>query len=212
MRGTKKEVTTLIFDLGNVITKPQDQTYAEKMRSILAPEISSETFTTAYYARRRDYDRGDVDHRNYWRSVAEELGVPSPEGRFDELRDADLKSWFNIDEDMVNYLREIRGRARHLVLLSNIHRDGVEFLESHFPWKELFESRVYSCEHRVNKPDAEIFRIAVSKVGESPENCLFVDDLAENIEGGRSAGLNAIQFFGLARLKTELADGYKIRS
>ncbi|MDA8427245.1 MAG: HAD family phosphatase [Treponema sp.] len=207
-----KEITTLLFDLGNVITKPQDASYAEKMRSILAPGLSQERFLEAYYARRRDYDRGDIDYRVYWSRVAEELGLPVPEDRFEELRDADLKSWFNIDEAMVDYLREIRGRARHLVLLSNIHRDGVEYLESNFPWKDLFESRVYSCEHRVNKPHAEIFQIALAEVGERPENCLFVDDLSENIEGGRSAGLNAIQFVGLARLKSELADGYVIRS
>jgi putative hydrolase of the HAD superfamily len=207
-----KEITTLLFDLGNVITRPQDASYAGKMRSILAPDRPMEVFFPAYYASRPDYDRGDIDYRQYWRRVALELGVPVPEGRFEELRDADLRSWFNIDDDMVDYLREIRGRARHLVLLSNIHWDGVEYLESHFPWKDLFESRVYSCEHRVNKPQAEIFRIAVSKVGENPENCLFVDDLAENIEGDRSAGLNAIQFVGLARLKSELAEGYVIRS
>ncbi|HUW40625.1 MAG TPA: HAD family phosphatase [Rectinemataceae bacterium] len=207
-----KEITTLLFDLGNVITKPQDAAYAEKMRSILAPELSQERFLEAYYARRRDYDRGEIDYRAYWSRVAEELGVPAPEGSFDELRDADLRSWFNIDEAMLDYVRQLGGKARHLVLLSNIHWDGVDYLESHFDWKDMFDSRVYSCAHKVNKPHAEIFRIALATVGARPENGLFVDDLAENIAGGRSAGLNAIQFFDLAHLRRELEDGYLIRS
>ncbi|MGO8694959.1 MAG: HAD family hydrolase [Rectinemataceae bacterium] len=207
-----KEITTLLFDLGNVITKPQDLSFVERMRSIIAPDASIEGFLAAYGAPRRDYDRGDIDYRQYWRRVAQELGVPAPEGSFEKLRDADLKSWFNIDAGMVDYIREIRGRARHLVLLSNIHWDGVEYLESHFSWKDLFESRIYSCEHKVNKPHAEIFRIALSKIDERPENCLFVDDLSENIEGGRSAGLHTIQFVGLAQLKREVAGGYHILS
>jgi len=206
------EISTLFFDLGNVITKPQDAEYAERMRWLIGDKLAMSDFTEAYFACRPDYDRGVLDHRQYWRQVADRLGVQIPEGAFEKLLEADLKSWFNINEDMVDYIRELRGRVRHLVLVSNIHWDGVDYLERQFAWKDLFESRVYSCEHKVNKPQAEIFRIALSKVGEGPESCLFIDDLAENVEGARSVGLHAIQYADLAQLKREIGKQYLLRT
>lgn len=205
-----KAIITLLFDLGNVLTKPQDPSYVEVMRSLMGGNVAMGDFVEAYAAHRSGYDRGDIDHRRYWAQVAERLGAAISDMTFARLLEADLKSWFNINEEMIDLVRELKGRVRHIGLVSNIHWDGVRYLERSFAWKDLFEVRVYSCEHRVNKPRPEIFGIALSKLAERPENCLFVDDLQENVEGARGAGLHAIRFTDLERLRTEMERGFTL--
>lgn len=45
----------------------------------------------------------------------------------------------------------------------------------------------------------------MTRLGISPEEALFVDDLLENVEGAKSAGLHAIQFEGFDAFRAALA-------
>jgi rhodanese-related sulfurtransferase len=44
----------------------------------------------------------------------------------------------------------------------------------------------------VRKPDAEAFRVAARGLGLEPEACVFVDDLATNVEAAREVGMRAV--------------------
>ncbi|HTX73038.1 MAG TPA: HAD family phosphatase [Rectinemataceae bacterium] len=205
-----KTVTTVLFDLGNVLTLPQDQLQVERMRALVGAAVPLGDFRTAYEACRRDYDGGLIDYREYWRRVAARLEVELPDSLLPTLRDTDLRSWFNINPEMLRYVGRLHDAARHLVLISNIHQDGAEYLERSYAWKDLFAKRIYSCEHRVNKPDARIFRIALAAVDAAPEESLLVDDLPENVLGGRQVGLNAIRFTDVGDLRRKMSRSYRV--
>ena len=57
---------------------------------------------------------------------------------------------------------------------------------------ELFDGVVISGEVGLNKPQPEIFRLGAERVGLSPEECVFVDDLRENCEGAEAVGMTAV--------------------
>ena len=44
------------------------------------------------------------------------------------------------------------------------------------------------------KPDPQVFHRALERLGFLPEESFFVDDMAENVEGARSAGLRGAVF------------------
>jgi FMN phosphatase YigB (HAD superfamily) len=46
----------------------------------------------------------------------------------------------------------------------------------------------------VLKPDPAAFRAAAAELGEDPRRCLFVDDLAANLDGARAVGMSAQLF------------------
>jgi HAD superfamily hydrolase (TIGR01509 family) len=54
------------------------------------------------------------------------------------------------------------------------------------------------------KPSAEIFQKAVEIAGHRPEECLFIDDLAANVEGARQCGIEALQFVSAEQLERDL--------
>jgi putative hydrolase of the HAD superfamily len=56
----------------------------------------------------------------------------------------------------------------------------------------LFDAEVRSGEEGLRKPEPEIYRLAARRLGVSPEECVFVDDIPSNVEGARAVGMWAI--------------------
>ena len=54
------------------------------------------------------------------------------------------------------------------------------------------------------KPDRAIYEYAASLTGCKPGAILFIDDLVENVEGARAAGLDTVHFRGFQALLVEL--------
>jgi 2-haloalkanoic acid dehalogenase type II len=87
-------------------------------------------------------------------------------------------------EDVLPTLQVLRERYR-LGLLSN----GNSYPE-HCGLDGIFQSVVFSQEHRIEKPDPAIFRIAFRELGCSEIELLHVGDSLENdVEGAHGAGI-----------------------
>lgn len=211
-----REVSALVLDFGNVITLPPDEGAFDRMAELLtggdsrAADFRAAEFRAAYAASRSEYDRGALSAHEYWRLVGKSLGREPSSGETEKLRALDVAAWFRFDPAMVGWLSAIRPSVRRLALLSNINDDGVEALRRMAPWLGTFDLLVLSCEHKVVKPDAAIFGILVDRLGVEPGGCLFVDDIAANVEGARAAGLNAHRYEGLAGLQAELGERYRL--
>jgi putative hydrolase of the HAD superfamily len=57
---------------------------------------------------------------------------------------------------------------------------------------ELFDVIVFSAEEGVKKPDPEIYRRALARLGVDPQEAIFVDDRLTNIAGAQQIGMQAI--------------------
>lgn len=55
------------------------------------------------------------------------------------------------------------------------------------------------------KPDPQVFHRALDRLGFSPEESFFTDDMPENVEGARAAGLSGSVFTTPAALEADLA-------
>ncbi|MBZ0137752.1 MAG: HAD-IA family hydrolase [Planctomycetes bacterium] len=70
---------------------------------------------------------------------------------------------------------------------------------------ELFRGQGVSYEFGEIKPEPGFYRRALEKLGTPAGETLFIDDLEQNVEGASEAGLIAIRFTGIGRLKEDLA-------
>ena len=61
-----------------------------------------------------------------------------------------------------------------------------------------------SGEENLTKPDAAIYHLALDRFGVAAEQCLFVDDRAENIAAGEARGIKGHLFVDAQRLEAEL--------
>jgi FMN phosphatase YigB (HAD superfamily) len=63
-----------------------------------------------------------------------------------------------------------------------------------FPELAHFDEVLEAAKLGPLKPDPAAFRRAAEAIGEPPERCLFVDDLAGNLSGAQSVGMATLLF------------------
>jgi putative hydrolase of the HAD superfamily len=102
---------------------------------------------------------------------------------------------------MIARARAVVGRGYRTALVTN---NVVEFRESWrkmLPADELFQVVVDSSEVRMRKPNPAIFRHTLALLGDvAPEECLFLDDAASNVEAAEKLGIRGVL------VKSDLAD------
>lgn len=81
-------------------------------------------------------------------------------------------------------------------MITNAWRSVRPALERHWRIADAFDPLVISAEVGLLKPDPGIYQLALQALGLPAGRVLFVDDFAENVEGARAAGLQALQFTG----------------
>ena len=67
-----------------------------------------------------------------------------------------------------------------------------------------FRGILVSGREHLAKPDATIYRLALERFGLKAEQCLFIDDRADNVAGADAVGMVGYQFEGADALRAEL--------
>jgi putative hydrolase of the HAD superfamily len=80
----------------------------------------------------------------------------------------------------------------------------VDFIRQQHPFLECFTHEFFSYELRHTKRERVTFLTVLYTLGRQASECVFIDDLAANIEVARSAGLRGIQFQDARQLTAEL--------
>jgi putative hydrolase of the HAD superfamily len=93
---------------------------------------------------------------------------------------------------MVDAVAQVRAGGIRTALLTNIPREAEPMWRALIPVDDLFEVIIDSSVVRLRKPDPEIFRLTCSRLGVEPHDCLFVDDLACNVEAAAALGIETI--------------------
>ena len=69
---------------------------------------------------------------------------------------------------------------------------------------QLLDGQVVSGEEHVVKPDPQIFNILLQRYDLRPEECIFTDDRADNVEGAIQLGIHGIVFQNAQQLRDEI--------
>jgi 2-haloacid dehalogenase len=69
---------------------------------------------------------------------------------------------------------------------------------------DLFSDIIVSGDENLMKPDAAIYELALDRFGVAAEQCLFIDDRLDNIEGAEALGIKGHHFQDAALLEAEL--------
>jgi putative hydrolase of the HAD superfamily len=95
-------------------------------------------------------------------------------------------------------------RGYRLLALSNTNPIHFALLEKNYPLLRHFNDFVLSYRVGAAKPEAKIYREAVARAHCAAGECLFIDDLAVNVDAARQHGIDAIQFYSAGQLEQEL--------
>jgi glucose-1-phosphatase len=201
MKLQKESVKVLLFDLGNVIINV-DFARAINVWSNYAnikPEVIKSRFSFDVSYER--HERGEITGAAYFASLRELLGA--------ELTDMQLEEgWNAIYQGEVPGIQTILNRAKQhfpLYVFSNTNPTHWAYACQHYAdVLGLFEKVFTSSELKKRKPHREAFEGVVKEMGVNAENILFFDDLLENVEGARAAGLQAVHVRSIADTKNAI--------
>ena len=120
-----------------------------------------------------------------------EKGVPHPE----EV------TWFleHIEEMSVprpeiwQQVVDLKEKGYRIYLLSNYSQEMIEKHTKGASFLKVLDGGVISYQIHAIKPDHEIYETLLKRYDLKPEECVFLDDRLENVEGGKRAGMEAVQ-------------------
>ncbi|KAI6196495.1 Bifunctional epoxide hydrolase 2 [Aphelenchoides besseyi] len=59
-------------------------------------------------------------------------------------------------------------------------------------WNQIFDVVVESAREGVRKPDPKIYEIMLERIGKKAEECIFIDDLKQNVDAAANLGFIGI--------------------
>ena len=94
---------------------------------------------------------------------------------------------------MADAVRQVKEAGYKTALLTNISRDGEAMWRGLIPVDDLFDIVIDSSKVGLRKPDPRIYELTCERLGVSPDRCMFIDDLACNVEAAAQLGMHTIQ-------------------
>lgn len=181
----------LLVDFGGVLTVPLERAFgALSVESGLDPRTALRLLATHEGARTAlgEHEVGRLDDEGFEDAFA--AAIAEVGGRV-EARGllARLAHHLDLDEPMVDLVREVRAAGVPVALVSNsLGRDCYARVDL----GELFDVTVISGQVGVRKPSRRIYAIAADRLGLAPEQCVMVDDLEHNLVGAARLGIRGI--------------------
>jgi len=182
----------VIFDYGNVLCHMQQPSDLEAMAQICG--IATPRLQELYWKFRLPYDRGDLTAQAYWQAVAGEAGLVFSQEQIAKLIWLDTQGWARPNEKTIKWAGQLRRAGLRLALLSNMPRDLSQYLVANGGWVPYFHHLTFSCDVRMVKPDPAIYQACLKSLEVAPEEVLFLDDLAPNIEAAEKLGIHSVLF------------------
>ena len=178
LRRTRTTVSTVLLDMGGVVIPTL-------FESTAVPGFpAGPTGDDAEY---RAVEQGREQERDYWARLARRR----PDIDIGALwRDCSLRA----GRGRRPSCGRLAGRVRVVAFTNDMaHWFGPDW-PARFPAVTRFDAVLEAAKLGVLKPDPEAFRAAADALGEDPRRCLFVDDLAANLDGARAVGMATTPF------------------
>jgi putative hydrolase of the HAD superfamily len=202
MSRAGRMVDAVIFDFGGVLTlsgpiREELHRYERQLdlpRDTIVQAIGSGPSWEAA-------STGAMAESDYWAQVAADFAprLPPAFGRFQH----GTLPYEELDPRVAALVREMRGQVK-TGLLSNATISLAGYLRRLPGVSGLFDDIVISAEVGLRKPDLEIYRLTVQRLGVEANRAVMIDDKARNTLAAQAAGMYAIVYVSPDQLRQEL--------
>ena len=195
-------IKTVIFDIGNVLTGFcwkeyfDSLPYSNEVKERLGKAtVLSETW--------KEYDKGVMSDEEILDAfVRNDTGIEK------EIREslADISGMLVRYDYAIPWIKSLKENGYRVLVLSNFSLKAVTECAAALDFLPYTDGGILSYQDNVIKPQPEIYELLLSRYGLVPEECVFMDDLEENIKGAANAGIRTILFRNEKQAKEELRE------
>jgi glucose-1-phosphatase len=193
-----KQISTVLFDLGNVLAYIDFSAFWHDLGFLRAEEIVP--FKEEYTALTLQYETGYIstdDYLNGLRTVFNnKFAIVQLEQAFSCIIQQPVEGM----ADIVKRVSTIHQTA----LVSNTNEIHYRLSLTKFEALKILHKHYLSYQLRVMKPAHGFYEAIIKDQGIHPSQILFIDDLETNVKAAKSAGMQAVKFEGTVQLETNL--------
>jgi putative hydrolase of the HAD superfamily len=194
-------IRVVISDLGRVVLWFDNNIFLRKLAAIAGrpfDEVKAAVHGNLDLVHR--FDAGALTPEDFRRAVCAIAGKDIDPGTFSAIY-VDI---FTLNTPVVGLLKRVKEAGYTTVLLSNTDPERFVFVRRRFPEIFFFDDYVLSYEVRLIKPDPAIYLEAARRARGKPGECVFIDDMDENVQSAVEAGFHAIHYLPDTDLEAEL--------
>ena len=195
-------IKNIVFDIGSVLV---DFRWRALMQDLHISQQVTDRFDKSVFGSCwwHDLDHGTIDEAEAVKRLREDNIEFCDE--FDQV-------WENRDKLVdpfdysVPWISSLKDRGYHVYLLSNYPKDifTLHAKNGSFPFLDHVDGKVVSGFVQMIKPDADIYEYLMDTYSLKAEECIFIDDREENIQGAINVGMHGIVFHNYEQASAEL--------
>ena len=186
------KIKNIIFDLGGVVLDI-DETIVYKELEKMGISTSELAHSKEFIDIMSKFDTGIYTAPTFRKKTKALLGQEKmTDQRFDAIWNAML---LDIPRERIEAIEKVKKHYK-IFLMSNsnvIHYDlyvrDLQLRFGYHEFDELFNKSYFSFAEHLEKPDPRFFELILDHEGLLPEETLFIDDTAANIEVAKSLGI-----------------------
>lgn len=188
---TNTTIKTVIFDVGGVLIRTMDRTMRQGLEKRLGLSQGQADELVFGGKMGTAAQLGKISSGELWTWLGKELGL-------DETGVIRFREEFfggdHLDTALVDFIRSLHTAGYQTAIISNAMDDLNHVVTDLYPMADAFDLIVGSAYEGIMKPDAAIFELTLERLGKQPEQTIFVDDFAHNIEGAGAVGIHGVHF------------------
>ena len=185
-------IKNVVFDIGNVLT--DYAWYAHIHKFGFSEEICERVANaTVKSPRWGEYDRGVLSDEEIVDSFVENDPEIEKEIR---LMNQDLSTLVAKVDYAIPWIQGLKAKGFRVYYLSNFSGKAEKECAEALDFIPYTDGGILSHTVKLIKPDPAIYQCLTDRYGLKPEECVFIDDLAENVEAAKRCGWQGIVFTG----------------
>ena len=193
----KRKIDAVLFDFGGVFTASPFITIEAAGAELGVPVEQFAQVMFGPYSEDTDHpwhrlERGEItldDAAEKIRVLGKDQGID-----FDPLKVLFSIGGGNGEQNpLVDRVRQLKKDGYQTAIITNNIAEFKDLWRALIPVDELFDLVVDSSTEGLRKPDPEMFRLALSRLGDiPPERSVFLDDYDSNVNAAVSLGIHGI--------------------
>lgn len=195
-------IRTIFFDLGNVVVSVNKEKALREIARMPGLSLSLVQQIAESHLE-ETFEKGLLSIGEYIQALRRDFGI-SEQITAESLIDVWQKPFEPIPE--VCRLLPVLKRQAKLILLSNTNDLHIRAVRRKTSILDEFDELVLSYQVNSRKPEAAIYRKALAVAGDLSEECLFIDDLIENVAAARRIGIRSHQYKDIQGLQIFLQE------
>jgi HAD superfamily hydrolase (TIGR01509 family) len=195
------DIQAVFLDLGNVLAFHDDPVLFRRMSAWGG--ASTEEIRKRMLGLWDSINRGTLAGDELRRTICRVAGS-------DEPMEAEpfFEMWnchFRVHRELLPMVDALLDQVK-VLLLSNTNEMHWRHVRPLIPQFDRFCDLVISCDLKLAKPDAEIFRVALARAKVAPEHVVYFDDVASFVEAARALGIHGRIFTTAENFRRQMAE------